>query len=121
MSRSDFVDYVVHDLLSGFSNVRSRAMFGGHGLYKDGVIFAILVKDQLYFKVDETNKKDYVKKGSRPFTYLASGKKRVSMSYWEVPSEILEEREEMSRWAQKSYRINLKRDKMKASNGTRSI
>ena len=117
MSRSDFVDTVVHDLLSGFRDVRARAMFGGHGLYKDGVLFAILVKDRLYFKVDETNKKDYVKKGCHPFTYRASGKKRVSMSYWEVPVEILEDREEMSRWAEKSYRINLRRDNMKASNG----
>ena len=108
MSKSDFVDYVVHDLLSGLKDIRSRAMFGGHGIYKEDVIFAILVDNRLYFKVDETNKKDYEKKGSKPFTYRSSGRDPVSMSYWEVPAEILEDREEINRWAEKSYRINLK-------------
>ena len=77
-------------------------------MYKEGVFFAIIVDDQLYFKVDDTNKKEYEKRGSKPFTYQASGRKRVSMSYWEVPAEILDDRQEVGRWAERSCEINRK-------------
>ena len=105
MSKSDFVDYVVQDLLSGLSGVRARAMFGGWGVYKDGVILGIIVDDELYFKVGPSNQAKYEKHGSRPFTYESHGRS-VAMSYWEVPAEVLEDREEITRWAEESHRIS---------------
>ena len=88
------------------SGVTHRAMFGGYGVYKDGVIFAIVADDALYFKVDGTNRKDYEAAGSRPFTYIAAKRKRVALSYWEVPAEVLDDREKIAEWAGKSLRIN---------------
>lgn len=107
MSKTSFVEYVVHDLLAGVEGVRARAMFGGHGIYRDEVMFAIIVDDQLYFKVDDTNRKEYEEKDRRPFTYVSRGR-RVTMSYWEVPAEVLDDREEIERWAQRSYNIGRK-------------
>lgn len=112
MGKSDFVDYVVHDLLSGLDNIRSRAMFGGHGIYRDDVFFAIIVDDQLYFKVDDIHKKKYEKLGSKPFSYLSKGKKIV-MSYWEVPIEIMDDREMIARWAEASCKIVKSKNKRK--------
>ena len=106
MNKSDFVDYVVQDLLSELSGVRARSMFGGWGIYKDDAIFAIIVEDQLYFKVDDTNKSTYQQHGSKPFTYRSRGKS-ISMSYWEVPAEVIEDREEIKRWAEESHRISM--------------
>lgn len=105
MKQSDFVEYVVHDLLSALPGVRARAMFGGWGIYKEDVIFAIIVDDQLYFKVDKTNQGQYERHGSRPFTYQSRGKS-VAMSYWEVPAEVIDDREEVTRWAEESYHIS---------------
>lgn len=107
MKRSDFVEYVVHDLLSEIRDVRAKAMFGGWGVYKGSVIFGIIVDDQLYFKVDKTSQPQYQERGSRPFTYDSRGK-RISMSYWEVPAEIIDDREAINRWAEESYKINKK-------------
>ena len=108
MAKSHFVEYVVEDLLNGMDGVSARAMFGGHGIYREGVIFGIVVEDTLYFKVDETNRKDYEAAQSRPFTYQAKGRKKVSISYWEVPAEILDDREALAEWAEHSRQINCK-------------
>ena len=105
MNKSDFVDYVVHDLLSELAGVKAQAMFGGWGIYQDGVIFAIIVDDQLYFKVGDTNKSKYQQHGSRPFTYESRGKS-ISMSYWEVPADVMEDRDEIKRWAEESHQIS---------------
>ena len=83
-------------------------MFGGWGVYKDGVIFAIIVDDQLYFKVDDSNKSRYEKRGSRPFTYALRGK-LIAMSYWEVPAEVIDDRDEIKRWAEESHRVSHQR------------
>ncbi len=99
--KSSFCEYVVNELMREIPGVTSRAMFGGYGLYKDGKIFGMIANDILYFKVNDTNKADYERLGSQPFTYENKGKK-YAMSYWEVPQEIQDEPETLAAWAQKS-------------------
>ncbi len=48
-AKNSFDDYVVHDVLGHIDGISARAMFGGHGIYKDGVIFAIIAYDELFF------------------------------------------------------------------------
>ncbi len=102
-----FVDYVVNDLLADLRGVTARAMFGEHSLYLDGSIFALVSDEALYFKADESNRKDFEAAGSRQYTY-ESGGKRVAMPYWEVPADVLEDREELVRWVVRSQRATLK-------------
>ncbi len=99
---SEFHDYVVFDLLEGIPRITSRAMFSGYGIYKEGVIFAIIAEGQLYFKADETVKKEFEKEGSSPFTYEKKGGARVVMSYWLVPDEIMENREKFAEWFERA-------------------
>jgi len=74
--KSTFADYVVSDLLADVEGVRARAMFGGYGIYQDSLMFAIIVEDELYYKVSDLNRKDFEARGSEPFTYQAKGNKR---------------------------------------------
>lgn len=106
---TNYVEYVL-DLLSPFGAISSRAMFGGYGIYKDGIIVAIIAYDELYFKVDSTNQLQYEKLGSTPFTYVANNK-RATMSYWKVPLEIMEDENRLSKWLEQSYDISLKNKK----------
>ncbi len=101
MNTQEYCDYVL-DLLAPFGEVTCRAMFGGHSLYRNGVIFAIIADDLLYFKVNDSNRADYQAHGSEPFSYEAKGK-RVSMSYWQVPLEVMEDGEALVRWAEKAH------------------
>jgi len=94
-------------------------MFGGYGIYREGTIFAIIVDDTLFFKVGPLNLSKYEKAGSSPFTYEAKGKsKSVSMSYWLVPAEILEDAGKMTEWAEDAYRVSLAGKKTKPSTKT---
>ena len=59
---SDYLDYL-HDLFSGFAPVTTRAMFGGHGVYRDGTILAIVIDDALYLKVDDISRPAFEEAG----------------------------------------------------------
>ena len=102
----DYCEEIVHQLeLVG--NVTYRFMFGGYGLYLDGIIFAIIADNELYFKVDDTNKQDYLDYDSVPFTFESKGKS-MSMSYYLVPQEVLDDIDLLCGWAKKSYNVSLK-------------
>lgn len=103
---NSFHDYVVYDLLADIPGILSRAMFGGWGIYKDGVIFAIIVDGQLYFKVGDCNRKDYEKYESESFVYIKGNGKKVSMSYMLLPEEIMENREEIYLWVEAAVDVS---------------
>lgn len=70
---SSFYEYVLHDLFSGIHRITARRMFVGYGFYQEGVFFAIMYTDDLYFKVDEKNLLEYKKHKSKPFQYTKKG------------------------------------------------
>jgi DNA transformation protein len=80
--------------------IRSRGMFGGVGIYSDDLFFALIASDTLYFKVDETNRDDFIDAGMRPF--MPYGESGEIMQYYEVPSEVLEQPDELRGWAAKA-------------------
>lgn len=102
MSRyGEFVGFVIEQM-SFIGGLRVRAMFGGHGVYQDDCIFAIIVDDRLYFKADATTRGEFEARGLSPFTYVARGK-TVAMQYFEAPPEVFEEPEAMRNWVQKAH------------------
>lgn len=98
------------EILAPHGEITARSMFGGYGIYKNGVIVALIAYDELYFKVDESNKPQYKKFDSEPFLYETKGKKST-MSYWKVPIEILEDEKRIGVWLNQSYEISLKKKK----------
>jgi DNA transformation protein and related proteins len=102
---NDFVAYVVEQLQS-LGNVTSRRMFGGVGLYADGLFFALIAADALYFKVGDSNRDAYLQRGAKPFRPFPD-KPEFSMSYYDVPADLLDDAEALSRWARKSVAVAL--------------
>lgn len=97
---SSFKDYVLEQL-AGLV-VLARPMFGAFGLYLDGKFFGIVSDDQLFFKTNEHTRKDYEAFGSKPF---APSPKQVLKNYYEVPSEVLDDPEQLREWALKSSKV----------------
>jgi len=111
MSVSDeFVDYVL-DQFSGWQEVSARRIFGGAGLYCDGVMFGLIADDVAYLKVDDSNREDFVKAGSSAFNPYPEKAKSVVMSYYEIPADILEDRELLSKWAERALAVARKKKK----------
>ncbi len=104
MSDIDFVRYVVEDLLSDRGTLSYRAMFGAFGLYKEGVMFAVVDEDELFLKVNDTTKRLFQAAGSRPLTYEARGKE-IALSYWSVPAYVMDDREELGRWVDQAWQV----------------
>ena len=88
--------------------ITARAMFGGYGIYFDKTIFSILIEDQLYFRVDESNVKDYEPYQSEPFVY-AGKNKPVALPYMTLPEEILNDSKKLPKWIEKSLQTSLKK------------
>ncbi len=110
--RNEFVDYVV-ELMSGWAAVSARKMFGGYGLYREGLMFALIVEDGLFFKTDANNVAQFERAGSHPFVYQ-SQTRTVQMSYWSAPAACLDTPTEMCEWCQSAYGSALRAHTAKA-------
>jgi DNA transformation protein len=93
-----FRDFVL-DQLRILEGLRCRPMFGGYGFYLGTDFFGILHDGRLYFKTDESTRKEYRDRGMGPF---APGGNQVLKSYYEVPGEIVEDDEELVSWAREA-------------------
>ena len=102
---ADYRDYVLEQL-AGAGRVTPRPMFGGVGLYLDGLFFALIDDDTLYFKADEASRKRYEEAGSRPFCPDPS-RPEHAMGYWQVPAEALEDSEQLALWAREAMGVAL--------------
>jgi len=102
---NDFIEFIL-DQLSKWGDVAVRRMFGGAGLYRDDKMFALVADDVAYLKVDETNKDKFLAEGSLPLKPFPD--KPVSMSYYEIPPDVLENPEELIKWAEESLAIQKK-------------
>ena len=92
----EYLNFVV-EKLSPIGDIKSRAMFGGYGIFHEGLMFALISEDTLYFKVNESNRDMYKRVESKPFPH--------GISYWEVPADVLEENAKLHEWANISIKI----------------
>ena len=105
-SSDDFYEYVLHDVLGHLDGITGRKMFGGYGIYQDGVFFAIIAYDELYFIVGDSNRADYEERGSKPFVFENKAGKKTTMSYWQLPLEIMEDPLEIQTWIDKACTVH---------------
>jgi DNA transformation protein len=98
--------------LSPFGSISYRPMFGGYGIYKEGIIIALLAENQLYFKSVPESEPYYQSFGSIPFVH--EGKLRpVKMSYWLLPSNVLTNDLLLGEWVDTAYQAALTAQKRK--------
>jgi DNA transformation protein len=110
---NDFLE-LLHELLEPLGTVATRKMFGGHGVYCDGLFIAIVVAGQLYLKVDELTEPAFVAAGCEPFVYTSKGK-AIALSYWNAPEEALDSADSMQPWAQRAIAAALRKPSAKSS------
>lgn len=116
----NFRNYL-EDQLRGLSGLHFRPMFGGLGIYCEGLFFAIAADDALYFKVDAQNRPHFERHGMKAFQPFAD--RPATMQYFEVPAGILEQREMLADWVRAALgvaqRAQAKRKKAARSSSPR--
>lgn len=102
MSANDSIFELLAEALSPLGAFKAKRMFGGLGLYLDGVFFAILNDGELYFRVSDTTRPAYIAEGMTPFTYGTKHGEKAINSYWQVPERLFDETDEMIDWVRAS-------------------
>ena len=97
--KDDSFSQFVLDQLDELGEIASRRMFGGVGLYAGETFFAIIYDGRLYFKTDAASRADYEARGMGPFR---PNPRQTLKSYYEVPAEVLEDRGELTHWAERA-------------------
>ena len=102
----EFARHVL-DLLQGWAPVAARRMFGGHGLFRGGIMFALFDAQTLYLKTDDSNRGSHEAAGMAPFRYRRAGK-LVALGFHAVPPELLDDGEALARWAGAAWEAALR-------------
>ena len=99
--------YILNQL-NAFGNVEEKRMFGGVGLFRDGLMFGKIGGKTLYFKVDDDNRAAYEEAGMKAFH---SASKKKGMPYWEVPVDVIKDAKELAKWAEDAYQAAIRAKK----------
>jgi DNA transformation protein len=102
------------ELLEPLGRVTLRRMFGGHGVYVDGVFMAIVADGRPYFKADAETEADFVAAGCTPFLFESRGKS-VPSSYWSVPESALDSADDMRPWARRAIAAAFRKPAVRAA------
>ena len=86
------------ELLSAFSPVRSRRMFGGWGLYAQDLFVALIADERLFLKTDATTREHFAAAGGEPFVFDSKGTP-MTTSYWTVPADAMDSPALFTPWA----------------------
>lgn len=96
-----YLTFVI-DQLTALGRVTASRMFGGSGLYRDGMIFGLIAEDILYFKVDDSTRGEYEQLGMPPLRPVASKPRLVSKNYYQVPADVLDDPDTLCEWARRA-------------------
>ena len=103
---NESIDYL-HEVFESFGLIRTRRMFGGWGIYHDGLMFGLYASGRLYLKTDAHNVAQFEAAGSEPFTYMQQDKP-VKLSYWSAPEVVLDERMQAYAWGRTAFEAALR-------------
>ncbi len=87
----------IRELFEPAGRVTLRRMFGGHGVYADGVMFALEAYGAIWMKADALTAPAFDARGLKPFTYAKNGKP-YEMSYRELPASAFDDPDELREW-----------------------
>jgi DNA transformation protein and related proteins len=117
VSSADFVNHV-KELLAPAGQVVTKRMFGGHGVYIDGLFMAIIADDELYLKADGVSCAAFDAEDCAPFVYIKDGKP-MTMSYRRTPDEAMDAPHLMLPWARLALEAALRARAQKATAKTK--
>jgi DNA transformation protein len=104
----------LEDLFSVVSGVSIRRMFGGVGVFRNGLMFALATSEgRLAMKTDQENTPAFQAEGAQEWMYESKGRRTMKMGYWYVPERLLEESDEFRSWALAAYEAAVRADAKK--------
>ena len=97
----------LHEIFERLGRIETKRMFGGHGVWHEGRMIALVANETLYLKSDAESAPHFDRLNLQPFTYMRQGK-AMPMSYRLAPADLFEDREEAARWGRLAYEAALR-------------
>ena len=111
--QAEFVDWF-EELFSVVPDTNIKKMFGGIGAFRQGVMYALALKDgRISLKADEETIAEFKAEGCEEWSHERKDGKRVYMGYWYIPERLTDDPDEMSTWAMKAWEVALRADAKK--------
>lgn len=98
----------LRDMFAGLGPITIKRMFGGKGIYYNGLITALVVQGEVLLKADAISAPEFEAAGSTQWTYESRKGKVAAMPYWSIPDLAIDDPDEMTIWARKSYEASLR-------------
>jgi len=97
----------IKDLFAAVGTVTVRRLFGGAGIYADGVMIAIAYDGEVYLKADERTIAAFAAEGAHPFAYATEDGTRTITNYWSLPPRLYDDPAELAEWAKHAQTASL--------------
>ena len=117
---AEFLEFLAEQM-ADFGPVSVRRMFGGAGIFRDGLMFALVIGEVLYLKADAQTQPAFEAEGLDPFTYATKNHPRTVMSYWRAPARCLDDSDAMTEWCRDAFAVALRSAKPKAPRKRRPV
>jgi DNA transformation protein len=102
MAISESYREFVLEQLGRVTPVTGKSMFGGVGLYAQGLFFALMAEDRLYFKVNDATRPEFEQRGMEPFRPFGEDS---AMGYYEVPADVMEDVGQLQLWMSRAIDV----------------
>jgi DNA transformation protein and related proteins len=99
----------IRELFGEFGPVSVRRMFGGQGIFVDGMMIALVARGLIYLKADAETIPAFEQEGLAPFSYATRNGEHTLTSYWRMPDRLYDDAEELARWARGAHAAALRR------------
>lgn len=114
-----FAEHVI-ELMNEFGEVTAKRMFGGYGIFREGLMFALIADGELFLKADSENQGEFEKRNLEPFTYQRKDRE-MQLSYFSCPDEAFQSPGTMAEWAARGWDAALRADQAKPKSRRKHI
>ena len=98
----------IGELFQEFGPVSVCRMFGGAGIFADGLMIGLVSDGVIFLKADSETIPSFEREGQRPFTYPTKKGVHTLTSYWRMPDRLYDDADELARWARAAHGVALR-------------
>ena len=98
----------IEEMFAGLGEVSIRRMFGGKGVYHQGLIVGVEFAGDMLLKADDVSAPEFEAAGARRWGYEGKGGKVVLMPYWSIPDDAYDDPDQMAGWVRLAYAAALR-------------
>lgn len=104
----------LEDLFSVVPDTSIRRMFGGAGVFRHGVMYALATSDgRISLKADAETIDEFLAEGCEEWHYQSKSGKVTTMGYWYMPERLSDDSDELLEWSMKAFEVAVRADRKK--------